>query len=106
MGWLARMQVTRGKLLRGTVDDLRRDKMNVKKKMEEKKLELQERCAEAVQLINIANDFYTQRAQYRLAASALIADAGKEAEVVLASACLSRAVVKEGRSESKARAEG
>lgn len=82
-GW-ARVQVTRGKKLREMVDELRHDKISVKKIMAERTAELQERSAEAVQLINIANDFYTQRAQYRLAASVLIAEAGKEAEVVLA----------------------
>ena len=58
--------------------------MNVKKKMQERTVELEQRSAEAVQLINIANEFYTQRAQYRLAGSALIAEAGKEAEVLIA----------------------
>jgi hypothetical protein len=76
--------VTYGKQLRETVNELRHDKMNVKKKMQEKTAELDQRSAEAVQLINIANEFYTQRAQYRLAASALIAEAGKEAEVLIA----------------------
>ena len=76
--------MTYGKQLRETVNELRHDKMNVKKKMQEKTAELDQRSAEAVQLINIANEFYTQRAQYRLAASALIAEAGKEAEVLIA----------------------
>ena len=74
-------EVSYGKKLRQIVNDLRLDKMNFKKKIEEKQQELDARSAEAVQLINIANQFYTQRAQYRLVASSLIADAGKEAEV-------------------------
>ncbi len=76
--------MTYGKKLRETVNELRHDKMNVKKKMHERTVELEQRSAEAVQLINIANEFYTQRAQYRLAGSALIAEAGKEAEVLIA----------------------
>lgn len=74
-------EVSYGKKLRQIVNDLRLDKMNFQKKIEEKQQELDARSAEAVQLINIANQFYTQRAQYRLVASSLIADAGKEAEV-------------------------
>eukprot|EP00802_Teleaulax_amphioxeia_P003108 Tamp_03111.p1 GENE.Tamp_03111~~Tamp_03111.p1 ORF type:complete len:542 (+),score=201.62 Tamp_03111:274-1899(+) len=73
-------EVTHGKALRVVVDDLRHDKMNVKRKIQGKTEELAARSAEAVQLINIANEFYSQRQRYRLVASDLIAEAGKEAE--------------------------
>jgi hypothetical protein len=73
-------EVSLGKKLRVIVDDLRHDKMNIKKLIQEKSVELEARSAEAVQLINIANQFYTQRQKYRLVASELIAEAGQEAE--------------------------
>jgi hypothetical protein len=73
-------EVAHGKKLREIINELRYDKLNFKKKIEDKRQESEDRSAEAVQLINIANELFTQRSQYRLAASTLIAEAGEAAE--------------------------
>lgn len=72
--------VASGKKLRAMINELRHDKLNVQKRMDEKNALLTSRSTEMVQLINIANDFYAERTHYRVICSEMIADAGREAE--------------------------
>ena len=64
---------------RREIDELRHDALNVKKRYEDRDEKLEAYNEVICQLINVANEFYRERANVRLVVSQLITQAGTEA---------------------------
>lgn len=68
------------KALRALIDELRRDRLNLNGTMERNYEILESKSQEIIQLINIANEYYSERAMMRLIYSEMLTDDGKDSE--------------------------
>jgi len=72
--------IAAGRILRTEIDEIRRDKLRIKKVIVERAEVLEAKSVEIIQLINIANAFYADRTKCHLMRSELISQAGSDAE--------------------------